>query len=287
MKKHIFDKIINSEIFLLPDKKKSPSLIPLWSHPKADESCIGILKEHNNFIGSIVPYTKKKFVSSSEDCQMIVWDLESKKSTKILTVHAEPINYMCLSPDGNQLISASDDSTLKLWDINTWEVICTFEGHTDYVSKAAIAPGGLVVSVSKDQTVKVWDSNTGYCLHTLQGHNSWVYMLAVSPDGSKAITASVNGTMIVWDLINGTRLNTIVDGGEDVTYVMGLILDHKNLSEKGHKEYPLAAKWLKDGRIITVAKDIIIWDDKNFTELKRLQGDPWKIHDFVVFNNNN
>ncbi len=227
------------------------------------------------------------FVSSSEDCQMIVWDLESRKSTKILTIHTAPINYMCLSPDGNQLLSASDDFTLKLWDVNTWEVICTFEGHADYVSKAAIAPGGLIVSVSKDQTVKVWDSNTGYCLHTLQGHNSWVYMLAVSPDGNKAITASVNGTMIVWDLISGARLNTIVDGGEDVTYVMGLILDHKNRSEKGHEEYPIAAKWLKDWRIITTASDIIIWDDKTFTELKRLKGDPWKIHDFVIFNHNN
>ena len=40
-------------------------------------------------------------------------------------------------PDGRRVISASDDGTLKVWDVATGECVATLEGHTDSVRCAA------------------------------------------------------------------------------------------------------------------------------------------------------
>ncbi|MBN2534549.1 MAG: WD40 repeat domain-containing protein [Spirochaetales bacterium] len=263
---------------------------------KIIDACIAELHDHRDFVGSIVCVSNSQFISSSEDSRMIVWDFDTKKAIEILTEHQGPVNYMSLSPDKRHLVSASDDYTIKIWDVSNWNVIRTLEGHTDYISKAAVTTTGRVVSVSRDQTVRVWEFNTGKCLHILEGHNSWVYMLAVSPDGTQAVTASVNGTFISWDLIGGKPVNKPVDAGGDVTYVMGLIVGGKNTSGTGHKEYPCTGIWLKNGQIITAAEDIIIWNEKNYTEAKRLEyrhvtlliqcwdiSQPWSIKDGFVF----
>ncbi len=260
-------------------------LMPIAPFPPTEEACVATLHKHSNFVGSIVCLSNTEFISSSEDGTMRVWDLDTKQNTKILTEHTMPINWMHYTPGKKHLLSASDDYTVKIWNISDWTVWRTLKGHSDYVSKVSETNTDLIVSISRDQTVKVWNFNSGACLHTLEGHNSWVYCLAVAPDGSRAITASVNSTMIVWDLISGKNLRNIVDGGGDVTYIAGLILGGSNYSEKGHKEYPLYAQWLDDGRIISASKDIIIWNDSNYTIAKRLDGHPWKIHGFVLSHN--
>ncbi|MFX1452261.1 MAG: WD40 repeat domain-containing protein, partial [Promethearchaeota archaeon] len=242
-------------------------LMPIAPFPPTEEACVGTLHRHDDFVGSIVCINNDQFISSSEDGTMRVWDINSKSTVKILAEHKGPINWMHYSLGKKHLLSASDDYTVKIWNISDWSVWRTLKGHTDYVSKVSETNTDLIISISKDQTVKVWNFNSGDCLHTLKGHNSWVYCLAVAPDGSRAITASVNSTMIVWDLVTGKNLQTIIDGGGDVTYIYGLILGGSNYSEKGHKEYPLYAQWLEDGRIISASKDIIIWRDDNYTIL--------------------
>ena len=273
---------LNRFVLDMVDLSKQSWLKSIYPFPTQESALITTIDAHRDFIGSIRCFSDKGFISSSEDSRIMVWDLETGRFSESLREHREPVNYIYLSPDGKYFASASDDYNIKIWEIKNWTVIKTLEGHSDYVSKVAITKTGLIVSVSKDQTVKVWDFNTGKCLHTLEGHNSWVYMLAVSPEGRRAITASVNSTMIVWDLMKGTRIKTIIDAGGDVDYVMDLIVGGTNHSGVGHEEYPLAALWLDDGRIISVAEDIIIWDDKNYIAAKRLEGHPWKIHDLVL-----
>ena len=40
---------------------------------------------------------------------------------------------MAVTPDGNQVVSASEDKTLKVWDLRTGEVLRTLEGHAGRV----------------------------------------------------------------------------------------------------------------------------------------------------------
>jgi len=49
-----------------------------------------------------------------------------------------------LTPDGKQVVSASDDHTLKVWDLHSGEEIATFTGESNILC-CAVAPDGLTI----------------------------------------------------------------------------------------------------------------------------------------------
>src|SRR5262249_23684028 len=64
-------------------------------------------------------------------------------------------------------VAGSQDTTIKLWDLETGHVLHTFEGHTAFVSGAAFAPDGRrIASASYDNRVRIWDVKPGEPLFT-------------------------------------------------------------------------------------------------------------------------
>ena len=54
------------------------------------------------------------------------------------------------------LYSASYDSSIKLWDIESGKCINTLEGHKGWVQDIKILPNGSLVSVGKDKAIRIW-----------------------------------------------------------------------------------------------------------------------------------
>ncbi len=60
------------------------------------------------------------------------------------------------------LASASDDKTIRLWDIATSVHQQTLKGHRASVGKVAFSPdGNTLASASDDRTTRLWDIATG------------------------------------------------------------------------------------------------------------------------------
>ncbi|UYM16885.1 WD40 repeat domain-containing protein [Endozoicomonas euniceicola] len=104
-----------------------------------------------------------------------------------------------------RLASASDDCTVKVWDLSKppgKECVVTLKGHThDVISVTPLADGRLA-SASADNTVKVWDLSKPdgqQCVATLEGHTFWVASVTPLADGRLA-SASWDNTVRVWDL---------------------------------------------------------------------------------------
>ena len=68
-------------------------------------------------------------------------------------------------------MSGSGSKTVKIWDVESGDLLCTMSGHTDRVKTVAVFPDGKrVVSASDDNFVKIWDVASSTCLCTLYGH---------------------------------------------------------------------------------------------------------------------
>jgi WD40 repeat protein len=71
--------------------------------------------------------------------------------------HRDEVWSANFSPDGKQIISASIDNNLKLWDL-AGNCLQTFVGHTAEVLSANFSPDGKqIVSASRDKNLKLWD----------------------------------------------------------------------------------------------------------------------------------
>jgi WD40 repeat protein len=137
---------------------------------------------------------------------------------RTLTGHSESVTAVAITPDGLQAVSASEDETLKVWDLARGQELHTLTGHSNSVNAVAITPDGFqAVSASEDKTLKVWDLARGQELHTLTGHSRSVSAVAITPDGKQAVSASEDKTLKLWDLATGEVLATFT--GE---YGMGL-----------------------------------------------------------------
>jgi uncharacterized protein with WD repeat len=95
------------------------------------------------------------------------------------------VSSVVFSPDGRYLaVGTAGGSSVQLIDTSSWQVIRTFEGHTDTVNSVAFSPDGrLLASGSSDKTIKLWEVATGSEVRTLTGHTGWVNSVAFSPTG--------------------------------------------------------------------------------------------------------
>jgi CHAT domain/WD domain, G-beta repeat len=74
-----------------------------------------------------------------------------------LTGHAHSVWSVAVSPDGQTLVSGSQDKTIKVWELSTGKLIRTLTGHEGRVWSVAVSPDGqTLVSGSSDRTIKVW-----------------------------------------------------------------------------------------------------------------------------------
>jgi WD40 repeat protein len=59
-----------------------------------------------------------KRVVSAYSGDIKIWDIPTNKCIKTFVAHSQDINELAVSPDGRLLVSASQDNTIKLWDIS-------------------------------------------------------------------------------------------------------------------------------------------------------------------------
>ncbi len=134
--------------------------------------------------------------------------------TATLTGHAglfANVNAVAIAPDQTLLASASDDKTIRLWDLPTGKAGPVLRGHSQFVRSVAFHPHdrSQLVSGSRDRTLKLWHLPTPTEIQTLSGHQNAVNAVGYAPDGQTIASGSADKTVKLWDAQTGELIASL------------------------------------------------------------------------------
>ena len=179
--------------------------------------------EHGGSVQSVAfsPVDNSLVASAGGHNTIKLWDLR-KNTVKTLKGHKDKVNSVVFSPDGKLLVSGSEDSTIKMWDVSQWQNVETREPITVRMSfpihMVVFHPDGQLIATS-GRHAKVLDISSQAERTTLQ-HDNWVWAIAFSRDGRYLATDDgVETSIKVWD-IQQEQIAAILKGHtSDVNFV--------------------------------------------------------------------
>jgi autophagy-related protein 16 len=127
------------------------------------------------------------------------------------TVAAHAVEGTCLryNEAGSLLVSASSDSTVKLWDVRTGLSRGTFRGTSGHpvlscdIGQSVIAGGG------SDKTCRIWNLQTQRMVHHLVGHQHKITCVRLLGHDKGIVTGSADRSLKMWDISLKTYKQTV------------------------------------------------------------------------------
>ena len=90
---------------------------------------------------------------------------------KTLNGHDHTVSSVQWNQAGTQILSASRDSTIKIWEVSSGFCIKTMHGHKEWVRYAVFnSTDTLIASCSNDQTIILWQIGKDEPLLNMYGH---------------------------------------------------------------------------------------------------------------------
>lgn len=141
---------------------------------------------------------------------ILIWDLETCDVKHNLTKHEGSIFNVISSPDGKYIISCSDDRSIKVWNMETGDLLANGWGHGSRIWGLSVYnivnDGFNIFSCSEDCTSRVWsfkDDGTDELKQEriVLGHTGrHVWSVAVNDKNKIGFTGGADGKILVTDL---------------------------------------------------------------------------------------
>lgn len=115
--------------------------------------------------------------------------------TRLTVASKTPVRSLVFVPEGNRLLSAADDGSVKLWNLGNG----TSESGAASAPRAALAKNGLLVAAGSGQTVRISTLYNGKERAALKTPAP-IRSLAFSPNNQMLAAACADGTILTWDV---------------------------------------------------------------------------------------
>ena len=189
-------------------------------------------KAHDKDINAIaVSSNGNLFASASQDRNCKIWSTEEGEVQGILRGHRRGVWSVAFAPkevgsisgdngpassNRGLVLTGSGDKTIKIWSLNDYSCIRTFEGHTNSVLKVLWVPSPpvsstdnsstpnpskrppLIASAGGDGLVKIWDASSGESATTLDNHTDRIWALTADPATGTLVSGGSDGVVTFW-----------------------------------------------------------------------------------------
>lgn len=159
-----------------------------------------------------------------------------------LLAHSGSVYSIKFIKDDDLMLSCSEDTTIRLWCLNTKCNLTIYRGHNYPIWSIAVASqGDYFASASMDTTARLWRLDKMCPLRIFCGHDDDVECIEFHPNAKYVATGSADCTVRLWSISDGRMVRLMV----------------------GHKNTVLSLSFLPDGKFLASASgdgSIKVWN---------------------------
>jgi len=219
------------------------------------------------------------------------------------------VTAVAISCDRHLISSASEDKTVRLWNLDTGKEVATLKGHSQFVQAVAFHPTqpNWLISAGRDRQIILWDCQTRQIIRTFTGHTQQIHAISFSPDGTQIASASADKTIKLWNLagellstINAHRLAVyaiafhpsqplIASASADTTLCLWNLDGELIRTYIGHTQAVRAIAFSPSGQLLASGgedKTIRLWDVTSGECQRILAGHSWSVSTLAFTSNN-
>jgi eukaryotic-like serine/threonine-protein kinase len=179
-------------------KRRPDSRVLRWLLSQAAQPLqahVATLRGHDrDVIATALTADAKLLATASGDKTVKLWDVASQRELRVLRGHERMLEDVTFSPDGTLVASSDAGKAIRIWRVDTGELVREHPGNAYRL--AFSADGTQLWAGGKKGQVQAWEVATGKTLVDQTAHTNRVGGLVI--DGDRAITASWDGTLLVW-----------------------------------------------------------------------------------------
>lgn len=139
--------------------------------------------------------------AASQDQTVSMWSLNTPNVCRIFAGHSLSISKIAFSKDGHNIISCSDDLTMRIWDIGSGEQKAKFHTGRSVPIALDIHPNNQMIACGcTDGSIVVWDTSIGKRLWTQNESKSIITDVKFTNEGNLLLSSNIDGQLFAWDL---------------------------------------------------------------------------------------
>ena len=145
--------------------------------------------------------------TGSHDSTVKIWAPRTGETLHTLR-HDSGVRKVVWSPDGRYVASCTLEGGIHVWEVSSGELLHRLPDDNPWVTPLRFLRDGRLLTSDHDGVVRLYDPKSGAVAQTLEGHDHYVFASDETPDGRWLVTASVDETARVWDLVDGSLHRT-------------------------------------------------------------------------------
>ncbi len=265
----------------------------------ADGSPAGLLEGHGGEVRHAT-FTSdgRKILTGSDDGTARIWEMLTNREEFSVraargTAPMARVHTVAFSPDQSYFVTVTPAS-VRLWDASTGEPVAEIKdiAAPEYVT---VSPkNGHYFAVLSSRKSAIWEVSRGTVTHEL-AHGRPITKTALSASGHYLLTASADGTAVLWDGSSGAHIAVLGGHTKDITHAKFSFDEQQLLTTsadntarlwhvrdgaligalEGHGSAVLHGEFSSDGRyIVTASEDRTarVWDRQSGIQISLLRG---------------